>query len=141
MKAKIIYMFPHMKKLKKKHKNDAGIDLSSICEIYLQPGQHEPLGTGVKIDIPEGYGAYVLPRSSASEMGLLVHTGTIDSGYQGEIMLSIKNISNRVIHIEQLQRLAQLVFFKIPEVEFEEVTSFDEVSQRGENGFGSTGKF
>lgn len=145
MKAKIIYMNSEMEKLSKKHPGDAGIDLRINlpvgCErTKLYPRETKTVGTGIKLDIPPGYGAYVLPRSSMSKNGIHVYTGTIDSGYQGEIKIQIKNLSFSQT-IENHERIAQLVFFKIPEVEFEEVTSFDEVSPRGECGFGSTGKF
>lgn len=145
MKAKIIYMNPEMEKLSKKHPSDAGIDLQIVFPnkgmAALRPGHVTTFKTGIKLDIPEGYGAYILPRSSASKAGLTVCTGTIDSGYQGEIRVIVANYTDKFITIRHLERIAQLVPFKVPEVEFEEVTSFDEVSPRGENGFGSTGKF
>lgn len=146
MKAKIIYMNPNMEKLKKNHENDAGIDLranlgTEEVDMWLSAGEQKIIGTGVKIDIPKNYGAYVLPRSSMNKAGLLLQTGTIDAGYQGEIKITIKNMNNHAVIIEDQQRVAQLVFFGVPDVEFEEVSSFNEVSPRGNDGFGSTGKF
>lgn len=146
MKAKIIYMNPEMEKLKKKHPNDAGIDLRANLKIeevdmWLSAGEQKLIGTGVKIDIPKGYGAYVQPRSSMNKAGLLLQTGTIDSGYQGEIMITIKNMNNHAVIIEDQQRVAQLIFFEVPQIEFEEVTEFENVTSRGSNGFGSSGKF
>lgn len=143
--VKIKYMDPKMAKLGKKYPGDAGIDLrirlsKDEQELWLSAGQKKTVGTGIKLDIPSGFGAYVLPRSSISNLGVLVSTGVIDSGYQGEIMVTIKNMNNHALIFEDHQRVAQLVFFPVPVIEMKEVLEFDEITVRGEKGFGSTGK-
>jgi len=118
--------------------NDIGLDLfvSESKTVYLKETLSIP--TGIKIEIPNGYAGFVLPRSSISQKGLQISTGTIDPGYRGEIKVILTNISRKPIKIEKENRIAQLVIQKVEKIELEEVKELSK-SERGEKGFGSSG--
>lgn len=121
----------------------AGMDLRANLKqaIHLQPRERVLIPTGLKIQLPEGYEAQVRPRSGLSlKEGIIVlnSPGTIDSDYTGEIGVIIVNHGKQAFIIQNGDRIAQLVFQKVEQVEFEVVDSLEE-TQRGEGGFGSTG--
>ena len=98
--------------------------------------------TGLFLEIPKGYEAQIRPRSGlAAKHGitLLNSPGTIDADYRGEIGVILVNLSNEPFTIENGERIAQMVFSKYEKVVFQSVTSLSE-TERGEGGFGSTGK-
>lgn len=121
-----------------------GVDLQAAIDepLHLLPNQVELIGTGVAINIANsGYVAVLAPRSGTGhKRGLILGNGigVIDSDYQGELKLSVWNRSQSVQTIEPLERIAQLVILPVQQVEFEVVEQFTP-SERGENGFGSTG--
>ena len=121
---------------------DAGIDLSSIEEIILQPFERAAVATGLAVAIPDGYAGFVLPRSgSAIKTGLsLVNApGLIDSGYRGELKCIVINLDPQTpIHINPGDRIAQLVIMQVENLKLLEVTELDE-TDRGTGGFGSSG--
>ena len=128
--------------LKQAIEGDVGIDLHANEKTWIEPFETVVIGTGTRIELPKGYGAEIRPRSSISKEGLLVHHGTIDNGYRGELMVTITNLKQREVElIVDGQRIAQLVLHKIENVELKKVTD-DELSdtERGANGYGSTGK-
>lgn len=94
--------------------------------------------TGVAIEIPPGFEGQIRPRSSTSAEGIIVHLGTIDADYRGELMVIVSNHYNTLLKIERGDRIAQLVIAPVATVDVVEV---DELSEtvRGSNGFGSTG--
>lgn len=118
----------------------AGLDLSVSQDFVLAPGTTINVGTGLKVQIPEGNVGLVFPRSSTGKKGLeLTNTvGVIDSDYQGEIRLIIKNTSRETFMGYRGDKLFQLVVvpFLPPKPIF--VTEFDKETKRGSNGFGST---
>lgn len=132
--------------LKPKTAGSAGIDLCAILNDshstwWIYPGQAIKVNTGIAIHINDpGYCAIVLPRSGLGSKGLILGNtiGLIDSDYQGEIILSIWNRSADAIKIEPLMRIAQLIVIPVMVPEFNVVQSFSE-TERGSNGFGSTG--
>ncbi len=105
----------------------------------LLPGQGAWFQTGVSFEIPEGYEGQIRPRSSCHTKGLSVAIGTIDSGYRGQVGIYLRNVGNDVIALEHGQRVAQIVFAPVVRAEFEQAESLSE-SERGQDGFGSTGK-
>lgn len=105
----------------------------------LFPGQGAWFRTGVSFEIPEGYEGQIRPRSSCHAKGLAVAIGTIDSGYRGQVGVYLRNVGNEVISLEHGQRVAQIVFAPVVSAELEQAESLSE-SERGNNGFGSTGK-
>lgn len=122
---------------------DAGADLRTAVDVELGPGERAVVPTGIAVAMPEGYAAFVHPRSGlAARYGVsLVNTpGTIDSGYRGEIKIIIVNLDrNNPVSFTRGDRVAQLVFQRVERARFTEV---DELpgSERGDGGHGSTGR-
>jgi len=122
----------------------AGMDLRACVDekITLKPGQTELIPTGIAIHIADNsLAATILPRSGLGHkhgivLGNLV--GLIDSDYQGQLFVSVWNRGDTTFEIETGDRIAQLVFVPVVQVEFEQVEEFDD-SDRGAGGFGSTG--
>lgn len=120
---------------------DAGYDLRSAIDAEIPPGQRLLVPTGVHIAIPAGFVGLVHPRSGlAIKSGITVlnSPGTIDSGYRGEIMVPLINLSNESFRISRLDRIAQIVFQQYESAKFIPVTELPG-SMRGSQGFGSTG--
>lgn len=124
------------------HPGDAGLDLRSSIDIELEPFQRALVPTGVAMAIPEGYAGFVLPRSgSAIKHGLsLVNApGLIDSNYRGEIKAVAINLDpESVLKIRRGDRVAQLVIMATPFVALAACEEL-EASERGADGFGSSG--
>lgn len=121
---------------------DAGLDLYSTEELDLYPGERALVGTGIAVHIPHGYVGLIHPRSGlAGKHGITVLNtpGTIDAGYHGEIKVILYNSSDRPYDVNIGDRIAQLVVQEVVLADFEEVDGLDE-TDRGENGFGSSGK-
>ncbi len=122
------------------HDGDAGLDLYAIQDVTVVPGARVMVPTGIAMAIPKGYVGLVWDKSGLSmRNGLKTLGGVIDSGYRGEIMVGIANISNEEYTIEKGHKVAQLLIQKVEHAEIEEVAELDN-TVRGEGGFGSTGK-
>ena len=122
----------------------AGVDIrANIAEpITLKSLERVLIPTGIKMEIPVGYEVQVRPRSGLAikhGITMLNSPGTIDSDYRGEIKVIAVNLSKDDYIIEPIERLAQLVLNKVEQMEFIEVEVLDE-TERGEGGFGHTGK-
>lgn len=123
----------------------AGMDLRACIDdaLTLQPGETQLIPTGIAIHISDpGLAATILPRSGLGHkhgivLGNLV--GLIDSDYQGQLFISCWNRGSDSFTIDVGDRIAQLVFVPVVQVELNQVESFDD-SDRGEGGFGSSGK-
>ena len=135
--------------LQPKTPGSAGIDLMAVNlpisavvkNLYVYPGQCTKIGTGIAIHLDDtGYAAMVLPRSGMGTKGLILANtiGLIDSDYQGEIILSVWNRSSDPIRINSMDRIAQLIIVPVIQPVFNFVESFEQ-TERGGNGFGSTG--
>jgi dUTP pyrophosphatase len=126
------------------HPDDAGADLVAAVDVRLAPGERAVVPTGVAIALPEGYAAFVHPRSGlAAKHGLsLVNApGTIDAGYRGEIKVIVVNLDReQPITLHRGDRVAQLVVQRVEHARFEVVAELPD-SVRSEGGFGSTGGF
>jgi dUTP pyrophosphatase len=124
------------------HPGDAGADLMSTEEVVLAPGQRATLGTGVAIALPDGYVAFVVPRSGlAAKHGITIvnSPGTVDAGYRGEIRVTLLNTDARESYsISAGDRIAQLIVMPVSRARFIKVEHLPG-SDRGEGGFGSTG--
>ena len=143
-------------KIKKLHPNavipqyakpgDAGLDLVATS-LILDENNNLVHGTGLAIEIPTGYVGLIFPRSSNSKKDLILtnHVGVIDSSYRGEIIFKYKSTlcsSGQYItgkNYEVGDKVGQLILFPYPQVTIEEVEELTE-TERGTNGFGSTGK-
>lgn len=124
------------------HPGDAGTDLFAAQDVELAPGQRAIVPTGVAIALPDGYAAFVHPRSGlAARHGVtLVNApGTVDAGYRGEIRVTLLNTdTERPVRLQRGDRIAQLVVQRVAYPVFHEVETLPG-SARGEDGFGSTG--
>lgn len=124
----------------------AGLDLRACLDapLTLAPGEWQLVPTGMAIHLEDpGYAAMILPRSGLGHkhgivLGNLV--GLIDSDYQGQLMVSAWNRSPTAFTLQPMDRLAQLVIVPVVQPSFRLVDEFGAVSQRGEGGYGSTGK-
>jgi dUTP pyrophosphatase len=125
------------------HPGDAGVDLRSNIDCVIEPGERLMVPTGLAVAIPEGHAGLVLPRSGlASRRGLTLANspGLIDAGYRGEIICAVVNLDRtEPVKIARGDRIAQLVIVPIAAVEPVWVDELP-VSERGEGGFGSTGR-
>ncbi len=124
------------------HAGDAGADLVTTIDIDLPPGERVLVPTGIALALPDGYAAFVHPRSGlAARFGVaLVNSpGTVDAGYRGEIKVSMINLDpDSNVVLRRGERIAQLVVQEVARARFHEVTRLPG-SERGEGGFGSTG--
>lgn len=124
------------------HADDAGADLRASEAVTLAPGERALIGTGVSIALPEGYAAFVVPRSGlAAKHGITVvnSPGTVDAGYRGEIKVTLLNTDQTAsFSVEVGDRIAQLILMPVSRAVFVPVDELPE-SVRGANGFGSTG--
>ena len=122
-------------------KDAAGCDLINIGKtIKLYPLDRAVINTGVHIQLPEGYEAQVRGRSGLNKNhGIVVPTGTIDADYRGEIGVVVYNLSREPYIIEEGERIAQLVICPVVQADWQQVEHLDK-TDRGEGGFGSTGK-
>ncbi|MDP9866615.1 MULTISPECIES: dUTP diphosphatase [Streptosporangium] len=125
------------------HPGDAGADLYAAADVELLPGERVMVGTGVAIALPDGYAAFVHPRSGlAAKYGVtLVNApGTVDAGYRGEIKVTLLNTDAKdSLRLRRGDRVAQLVIQRVERAAFYEVDRLPG-SARGADGFGSTGR-
>jgi dUTP pyrophosphatase len=122
----------------------AGMDLRANLEeeVILKPFERKLISTGLFIELPEGYEAQVRPRSGlAIKKGITVlnSPGTIDADYRGEIMVILINLSQEDFVIRHGERIAQMIVSSHEKVEWKAVAELEE-TERGEGGFGHTGK-
>jgi dUTP pyrophosphatase len=126
------------------HPGDAGADLVTAVDVELAPGERSTVPTGVAIALPDGYAAFVHPRSGlAARLGVtLVNApGTVDAGYRGEIRVTLINTDlHETARFSRGDRIAQLVVQRVERARFHEVGLLPG-SARGEGGHGSTGGF
>ena len=124
----------------------AGLDLRACLDapLTLAPNAWQLVPTGIAIHLKDpAYAALILPRSGLGHkhgivLGNLV--GLIDSDYQGQLMVSAWNRSDVAFTLQPMERLAQLVIVPVMQAQFNVVAEFDSTSERGEGGYGSTGK-
>ena len=122
----------------------AGFDLyaDNNVDITIHPHETRKIGTGLALEIPDGYYGAIFARSGlATKEGLRPANcvGICDSDYRGEYIVAVHNDSNEDRIIEPKERIAQLIVMQYPHITFEEVDELSDTS-RGEGGFGSTGK-
>jgi dUTP pyrophosphatase len=126
------------------HPGDAGADLCTAVDVALAPGERAMVPTGVAMALPEGFAAFVHPRSGlAHRMGVSIVNapGTVDAGYRGEIKVLLVNHDLReAAKFRRGDRIAQLVIQRVERAVFHEVERLPE-SSRGDGGHGSTGGF
>ncbi|CAN5387723.1 dUTP diphosphatase [soil metagenome] len=124
------------------HPGDAGADLASAEAVDLGPGERATVGTGISIALPDGYVAFVVPRSGlAAKHGITIvnSPGTVDAGYRGELRVTLLNTDPRETYsVSAGDRIAQLIVMPVARARFIPVERLPG-TQRGGGGFGSTG--
>jgi dUTP pyrophosphatase len=125
------------------HEEDAGVDLYACEAAHLGPGERWSVGTGVAVEIPEGHGGLVLPRSGLARdhgIALVNAPGLIDAGYRGEVRVLLLNTDPaETFRVAPGDRIAQLVIVPVALADPVEVESLSETA-RGDGGFGSSGR-
>jgi dUTP pyrophosphatase len=125
------------------HPGDAGADLCAAEEVVLPPGGRATVGTGLAVAVPDGFAAFVHPRSGlAARHGITVVNapGTVDAGYRGEVRVVLLNTdAHEPFTVRRGDRIAQLVVQPVTRVRFLDVEELPP-TPRGEGGFGSTGR-
>lgn len=122
------------------HKGDAGLDIFSSIDCVLEAGEVKPVPTGIKVAVPEGHVGLVWDKSGISLKGVHRLAGVIDSGYRGEVRVVMVNLGDEPFVIKKGMKIAQLLVQSVSEVEVAEVEELKK-TPRGEEGFGSTGKY
>ena len=123
------------------HPGDAGLDIYSVEEKLLNPGERVLIKTGIKIELPKNTEAQMRPRSGLAlkhGISLVNSPGTIDEGYRGEIGVIVINHGSESFKVEKGMKICQMVVKPVWTVNVEEVLELDN-TERGEGGFGSTG--
>jgi dUTP pyrophosphatase len=121
---------------------DAGFDLYVGEQITLAPMERASVNTGYKLEIPDGHVGIIYEKSGLSfKHGIITYGNVIDSGYRGEVKVGVMNLGKEPHTFEPGNKVAQMIIHSYEEVEFKEVREGDlSVSERGQRGFGSTGK-
>ena len=122
------------------HSKDGGLDLYSPIRQVIRANDREGIDTGVHVAIPEGYVGLITSKSGLMANEGITCRGTIDSGYNGRVRAVLFNHTGKDYIVEKGQKITQLVIVPIITPELELVDSLDD-TERGEGGFGSTGKF
>jgi dUTP pyrophosphatase len=126
------------------HPGDAGADLVAAVDVELAPGERTMVPTGIAIALPEGYAAFVHPRSGLAArfgVGIVNAPGTVDAGYRGEIkVLLVNHDRTETVRLSRGDRIAQLVVQRVEQARFAEVDTLP-ASARGAGGYGSTGGY
>jgi dUTP pyrophosphatase len=125
------------------HPGDAGADLYTAVDAVIEPGERVVLPTGLALALPDGYAAFVHPRSGlAARCGVALPNspGTVDAGYRGEVKVIVVNLDrNAPVVLRRGDRIAQLVLQRVERARFHEVAELPGTA-RGGGGFGSTGR-
>jgi len=129
------------------HEYDAGLDFYIPDDMpwdtfTVWPRNSILIATGIKVDIPDGFALFCFERSSVAKKGLICGARVCDAGYQGEIHMQVINVGKDAVIIKPGEKLAQFILLPVVRTEVVVVSDrplFDERSERGEGGFGSTG--
>lgn len=122
------------------HPGDAGLDLYSLEDYNLQPGERKVFFLGFALEFPSGYVAIVKDKGGlSSQFGLHTLGGVFDAGYRGEYNVNLLNLSQSAYSIKQGDKLAQLIIYPVIQAELAIAENLAD-SRRGEGRFGSTGR-
>lgn len=135
MKIKLI-KFNGFEAPKRAHYNDSGADVFAAADIIIPAGSVAKVPTGVGVELPDGYDIVVHCKSGLSSKGIYAANAPIDAGYRGEIHAILYNTTNKDFIIQEGDKIGQFVVRPVIYAEFVE----DLGNERGDNGFGSTGK-
>lgn len=141
MYIKIKKLNPEAKLPNYAHPGDVGMDLYSLEDYTIQPGERHFFYNGFALEFESGYAAIIKDKSSLpKEGGLHTMGGVFDAGYRGEYNVLLINLGSEPYHVQKGQKIAQLLIVPVAIAELTEVSELSE-SSRGVGGFGSTGKF
>lgn len=135
MKVKLID-FGYEKKPFRAHENDVGADVHSTQDILIRHHSVEKIPLGFGLELPDGYAAFIFPRSGLSSKGVVCELPPIDPGYRGEIHAIVTNVGDEDFTIRKGDRIGQLVVFPVAIVDFID----HDIKERGAAGFASTGR-
>ena len=135
MKVKVID-FGYTNLPSRAHENDAGADVYSTKKLVVYPHTTEKIPLGFGLELPDGYAAFVFPRSGLSSKGIVCELPPIDSGYRGEIHAIVSNVSDKPYQVQEGDRIGQLVITPVVIADF--ITT--DIKERGTGAFASTGK-
>jgi dUTP pyrophosphatase len=127
--------------LQKGHDTDSGYDLKTTRPFKLLPNQTKLIPTSLYLELDKNIEAQVRPKSSISAKRILVHLGTVDSDYRGEVKVIMQNLNDFGVEFEAGQKIAQIVFNEKTDVVLEQTDTISNDTDRGIGGFGSTGAF
>lgn len=123
----------------KQHENDACFDCYANEEIVVNPGSVSKVSLGFTLGLPNNYEAIIRPRSGLTSKGIIIMIGTIDSNYRGEVCAIVFNTTNTPFTVHRNDRVCQMAIREIMPIQnLEQVEELD-ATDRGDNGFGSTG--
>lgn len=117
------------------HENDAGADVYSTKKLVIYPHTTEKIPLGFGLELPDGFAAYVFPRSGLSSKGIVCELPPIDSGYRGEVHAIVSNVSDVSFQVKEGDRIGQLVVMPIIIADF----TTEDIKERGTGAFASTG--
>ncbi|MFA6551889.1 MAG: dUTP diphosphatase [Candidatus Paceibacterota bacterium] len=122
------------------HKGDAAFDLYAAEKTVVSPNERKSIPVGIQMEIPNGYAGLVWDKSGLSHNnGIKTLGGVIDSIFRGEVRVGVINLGKEPYTFEKNHKVAQMIIQKVEEVKIEEVEELSE-TERGEKGWGSTGK-
>lgn len=122
------------------HAGDAGLDLFSVADRDIAPGEVFAVPTGIQIAVPPGHAGLVWDKSGVSLKGVHRLAGVVDAGYRGEVKVVLVNLGAAAFAVRKGMKIAQLLVQPVAAVEVAEADSLDD-TPRGQGGFGSTGLF
>lgn len=122
------------------HATDAGIDLYSREDKVIEAGGSAVFHTGVHVELPKGTCGVIVSKSGLNVKHDITSTGLIDEGYEGEIVVKLYNHGKASYQVEKGDKISQLVVFPVSYEMPQPVDHLDETSERGSEGFGSTGR-
>jgi dUTP pyrophosphatase len=139
-----VYLDDGAKLPTKAHSQDAGLDIYTPHSVTIEPHGNAIIDTGVHIAIPEGYAGMLKSKSGLNVRHDITSEGLIDAGYTGNVTVKLYNLGIYQQHIDAGDKISQLVIVPITTPGLSEVKSIDELyggqTERGNNGFGSSGK-
>jgi dUTP pyrophosphatase len=122
------------------HPGDAGLDLFSAVDTVIEPGGVLAVPTGIKVAIPPNHVGLIWDKSGISLSGVHRLAGVVDAGYRGEIKVVMANLGRESFPVDSGMKIAQMLIQPVIQVSVIESDDLDD-TERGENGFGSTGRF
>lgn len=140
MKLQVQRIHPDAKIPAYAYEGDAGMDLFSVEDTRIAPGEKALVATGLKVAIPAGHGGFIWDKSGiATKHHMKTIAGVVDSNYRGELKVALTNLGTQPYEVKSGEKVAQLVIKPIAIPEIEEVEEIEANDIRGEKGFGSSG--